>query len=367
MAGLEGSNGGARRRCLDRTGDYVSRGWRISDNVNKPSHYNQGGIETIDSIRASTGDGFIWYCVGNADKYIGRCRYKGKLLEDLRKCRNYVDWAIEEAEKLEAAGESGNHPAIPDSSDRKPLAIPSGWRELEENEPLCEDDLFELDGEWVGHEYDPSGGVYSSRIHRQHIRKIEADEPKPLAIPEGWRELEPDEFPRVTDMYENEGAWRKRINDSSIEYARYDVRQIRKIEADEPKPLAIPEGWRELQVGEMRSKTDMYFFKGCWKTYGGFDPAGSQSPKYDKAIHRKQIRKIEPANTSETPNSSTPAEWVPKVGDKVRVVKPDRLAAGMDGVIVEEKNGGYAVRIPQARLTSYALKPEDLELIEAAP
>ena len=58
----------------------------------------------------------------------------------------------------------------------------------------------------------------------------DANKMVPPAILAGWRELEPDEFPRVTDMYENEGAWRKRINDSSIEYARYEVRHIRKIE-----------------------------------------------------------------------------------------------------------------------------------------
>ena len=338
----------------------------MSDSVNKPAHYNQGGIETIDSIRASTGDGFIWYCVGNADKYIGRCRYKGKLLEDLRKCRNYVDWAIEEAEKLEAAGESGNCPKIPDSSDRKPLAIPAGWRELEPDEVPVSTDMHEWMGGWF-YRNDDATHEYCW-FNNRHIRKIESDERKQPAIPDGWRELEPDEFPRVTDMYENEGAWRKRINDSSIEYARYDVRQIRKIEADEPKPLAIPEGWRELQVGEMRSKTDMYFFKGCWKTYGGFDPAGSQSPKYDKAIHRKQIRKIEPANTSETPNSSTPAEWVPKVGDRVKVVGNDPKLCGDRAVVYEVNSCSLS-----ARVVSYDgrregwLRFEDLELIEAAP
>ena len=273
----------------------------MSDNVNKPSHYNQGGIETIDSIRASTGDGFIWYCVGNADKYIGRCRYKGKLLEDLRKCRNYVDWAIAEAEKLEAAGESGNCPVMPDSSSSNPLVIPAGWRELEPDEVPVSTDMHEWMGGWF-YRNDDATNEYCWYDNR-HVRKIETDERKQPAIPDGWRELEPDEFPRVTDMYESEGAWRNRINDSSIEYARYDVRQI---------------------------------------------------------------RKIEPSNSSEAPNSSMPTEWVPKVGDKVQVIEPDRISTGMDGVIVEQTGSEYAVRMSNANLTSFNLKANYLELIEAA-
>jgi hypothetical protein len=214
----------------------------MSDNVNKPAHYNQGGIETIDSIRASTGDGFIWYCVGNADKYIGRCRYKGKLLEDLRKCRNYVDWAIEEAEKLEAAGESGNHPAIPDSSNSKPIAIPGGWRELE-----------------------------------------------------------PDEVPLATDMHEWMGGWFFRNNDATHEYKWHDIRHI---------------------------------------------------------------RKIEPSNPSETPNSST---WVPKVGDKVRLLKGFSENIGKTGVVQKVDE-----RIKDVFLIDFGgfvegwYSTHDVQLIEAA-
>ena len=216
----------------------------MSDSVNKPAHYNAGEVETIDGIKAALGEGFADYCKGNVIKYVWRCGKKGDAVEDLRKARKYLEWAIEAME--------GNCPVMPDSSDRKPLAIPSGWRELEENEPLCEDDLFELDGEWVGHEYDPSGGVYRSSFHRKHIRKIETDEPKPIEIPEGWRELKPDEMPKVTDLYENEGDWRNRIDDSSFLYARYEVRHIRKIETantSETPNSSIPnpgEGYRLL-------------------------------------------------------------------------------------------------------------------------
>lgn len=134
----------------------------MSDNVEHPSHYNAGSVETIDAIKSALGDGFLDYCRGNVLKYVWRCRHKGKLLEDLRKAAKYLEWAIEEEESEKP-------------SESQPLAIPEGWMELEENEPLSEDDLFDFDGEWVGHEYDPSGGTYSSRIHRRHIRKIETE------------------------------------------------------------------------------------------------------------------------------------------------------------------------------------------------
>ena len=140
-------------------------------------------------------------------------------------------------------------------------------------------------------------------LHVTHIRKIETDEPKPIAIPDGWRELEPDEFPRVTDMYENEGAWRKRINDSSIEYARYEARHI---------------------------------------------------------------RKIEPANTSETPNSSS---WIPKVGDKVRVVGGFMNPVGEVGIVkafCPVVKGNFTISTNGGTCTLGWFGKDDVQLIEAA-
>lgn len=65
------------------------------DNVNSPSHYTQGGIETIDFIEAKLGkEGTIAYCVGNSIKYLSRWRDKGGV-EDLKKSRWYQDYAIE--------------------------------------------------------------------------------------------------------------------------------------------------------------------------------------------------------------------------------------------------------------------------------
>lgn len=65
------------------------------DNVNHPSHYTQGKIETIDYIRdVLTPEGFQGYCLGNLLKYVSRYRFKNGL-EDLRKGAVYLNWGIE--------------------------------------------------------------------------------------------------------------------------------------------------------------------------------------------------------------------------------------------------------------------------------
>jgi len=73
----------------------------ITDNVNHPPHYNQGGIECIEAIKAATGSGFVKYCTGNVIKYLWRYDNKGGL-EDLKKAAWYLDRAIKE---MEVSGE----------------------------------------------------------------------------------------------------------------------------------------------------------------------------------------------------------------------------------------------------------------------
>ena len=64
----------------------------MSDVVNSPEHYRQGGIEAIDAIKASmTREEFKGYLRGNAQKYLWRYRHKGKPVEDLRKAKWYLD------------------------------------------------------------------------------------------------------------------------------------------------------------------------------------------------------------------------------------------------------------------------------------
>lgn len=68
-----------------------------SDPVEKPDHYNKGAIEAIEAIKASMPPHeFHGYLKGNAFKYLWRYDYKGKPVEDLRKCRWYLEYLIKE-------------------------------------------------------------------------------------------------------------------------------------------------------------------------------------------------------------------------------------------------------------------------------
>ena len=76
------------------------KGSTIRDNVNSPSHYNQGGVECIDALAASLGEeGFKAYCRGNIIKYLWRLEHKGKSLEDAKKARWYLNKLIERMEE----------------------------------------------------------------------------------------------------------------------------------------------------------------------------------------------------------------------------------------------------------------------------
>ena len=66
------------------------------DPVNRPAHYNLGGVECIDYIKQVLGkEGFIAYCQGNMIKYQHRYRYKKKPVEDMKKAQYYLNRMIE--------------------------------------------------------------------------------------------------------------------------------------------------------------------------------------------------------------------------------------------------------------------------------
>lgn len=69
----------------------------MSDNIKHPKHYCDGGIETIDYMRAKlTVEEFVGYCKGNVIKYVSRAGKKtDSPLEDLQKAKMYLEWAIE--------------------------------------------------------------------------------------------------------------------------------------------------------------------------------------------------------------------------------------------------------------------------------
>ncbi len=72
------------------------------DNVNSPMHYLQGKRETIEVIQDyMTKDEFVGYLKGNIIKYVGRFKFKGKPLEDLKKSQWYLNKLIQEVEKWE--------------------------------------------------------------------------------------------------------------------------------------------------------------------------------------------------------------------------------------------------------------------------
>jgi len=83
--------------CLDYKG--VSSLFKTSK-IDHPSHYNQSGVETIDSIKSITGEGFEGYLLGNTVKYIGRYKYKNGV-EDLRKAVWHLEKLIKEIEEKE--------------------------------------------------------------------------------------------------------------------------------------------------------------------------------------------------------------------------------------------------------------------------
>ena len=61
------------------------------NNIDKPYHYTQGNIETIDKIEDTlTPEEFKGYLKGNIFKYLSRARYKGGA-EDIAKAKWYMD------------------------------------------------------------------------------------------------------------------------------------------------------------------------------------------------------------------------------------------------------------------------------------
>lgn len=72
----------------------------MSDNVNHPQHYCDGGIEAIDYLRAKlTPEEFRGFLKGNALKYLSRAGKKDDELEDLRKAQWYTSRLVEEKSK----------------------------------------------------------------------------------------------------------------------------------------------------------------------------------------------------------------------------------------------------------------------------
>lgn len=70
-------------------------GSQIFDVIEKPAHYNHGSIEVADAIE----DWKLPYFLGNVVKYVARCDYKGKPVEDLKKAVWYLNREIARRER----------------------------------------------------------------------------------------------------------------------------------------------------------------------------------------------------------------------------------------------------------------------------
>ena len=64
----------------------------MSDNINHPDHYNQGGVECIEALKAATINKppFEAVCVANVIKYLWRYEDKGGI-EDIEKAMWYIN------------------------------------------------------------------------------------------------------------------------------------------------------------------------------------------------------------------------------------------------------------------------------------
>jgi hypothetical protein len=68
---------------------------KYGDNVNHPTHYTSGGIETIDYLEAKLSqDEFVGYLKGNILKYMSRANLKNGA-EDYKKAQWYLNKLIE--------------------------------------------------------------------------------------------------------------------------------------------------------------------------------------------------------------------------------------------------------------------------------
>lgn len=63
-----------------------------NDAVNHPAHYTRGNVECIDAMISAFGSEYVMdYCLCNSFKYLWRCLYKGKTVEDIQKAQWYLN------------------------------------------------------------------------------------------------------------------------------------------------------------------------------------------------------------------------------------------------------------------------------------
>jgi hypothetical protein len=81
--------------CKGEGRGYTEEELSKGDMVNHPKHYTFGMIEVITVID----DWHLGFYEGQVVKYVGRAKYKGNELEDLKKAQWYLNRRIEQLEK----------------------------------------------------------------------------------------------------------------------------------------------------------------------------------------------------------------------------------------------------------------------------
>lgn len=92
---------------MDTNATGVSNAWMMAlhegkkeDMVNSPSHYTNSKIECIDYMEDSMSkEAFRGYLEGACKKYLHRFKYKGKPVDDLKKCQWYLNKLIKKMEE----------------------------------------------------------------------------------------------------------------------------------------------------------------------------------------------------------------------------------------------------------------------------
>ena len=81
-------------------GGHLKESGETPDMVSHPKHYNQGGIECIDALKAATVGkrGIEAVCVANVIKYLWRYEEKNGI-EDVRKAKWYIERLLKELEE----------------------------------------------------------------------------------------------------------------------------------------------------------------------------------------------------------------------------------------------------------------------------
>jgi hypothetical protein len=171
------------------------------DVVNNPKHYNKQGIEVIEVIEAYTPDSPH---LANVLKYVCRCEYKGKKLQDLKKASWYLDRAIVLLEAEEDCAEWEADPANEDWTgiDRGV----SDWT-LDDIEPRTSGGYTERDVEVFFQGYD--------------CRQQEEAEERGLTRDEVAEQFE--EVITSPDRIAGDNEAAKRIKDEYYNFDRYEI------------------------------------------------------------------------------------------------------------------------------------------------